>query len=254
MTDEVEVLEAIKKSFKALVDEPGFIGLYILPTLLLIISTIYPWGGFENVVRMFFMEGGTSFFIKNIFWIFIFFLFSIVLITIATAGIILKTEVREKGKYLGFSEAISQSITYIPQLFIVMVLAGLIIAGPLFASILLFFIFPSLAAVVSIIWIIPMIYIGIRLSLVSQVCVLEDLGPIDSLKTGWQVTKGEFWLIFTVVVIFILLNIPLNLISYLIPFYLIRSILDSFIVPLILGSASTIALTLVYLGVSKKPE
>ena len=41
--------------------------------------------------------------------------------------------------------------------------------------------------------VLPAIYIGVRLSFASFALIDENLGPVDSLKRSWYLTRGHFW-------------------------------------------------------------
>jgi hypothetical protein len=42
-------------------------------------------------------------------------------------------------------------------------------------------------------FIVPGIYLAVRLSLAVPAAVLEDLGPSEALRRSWELTRGDFW-------------------------------------------------------------
>lgn len=255
MADDVEVVPVLKKSFKALIDEPGFIALYVLPLIVGILPIIYVFLSFgtANMGGAIRQVGIQAFFMQNIIWIIIFFISLIILGLTALAAVILKAEARERGNSIGFSESLTRGINYVPKIFTAGLLALLIIIGPFFAFVPLMMITPIIGILGMLIWIIPMIYIGIRLSLFPQACIIEDIGPIDGLKKTWAVTKGNFWLIFVVIIIFVLISMAISIIPSIVSPFLGQTI-GSIVGGLITGPATLIAFTLVYLGISGKGE
>lgn len=255
MAEDVEVVSVLKKSFKALIDEPGFIALYILPLLVGILPIIYIFLSFEtaNVGGAIYQVGIQAFVMQNIIWIIIFFISVIILGLTALAAVILKAEARERGSFLSFLESLTQGIKYVPRIFAAGLISILILIGPFFAFVPLMMITPIIGILGMLIWIILMIYIVVRLLLFPQACIIEDIGPIDGLKKTWGVTKGNFWLIFVVIIIFVLISMPISIIpSFVSP--LLGQMIGSLVGGLIIGPATFIAYTLVYLAISKQGE
>jgi membrane-anchored glycerophosphoryl diester phosphodiesterase (GDPDase) len=142
---------------------------------------------------------------------------------------------------MGVGEALAKGLGYIARLFVATVLVFVIVVGPLFLSIGLLFLGVILGALILLVWIIPMIYVAVRLSLVAPACVLDDLGPVECIKECWRVSKGNFWLIFVMGILLLIPCILLNLIPH------IGFLIAMFIV----GPASVIAYTLLYLGIKE---
>lgn len=236
--NEVEVIPILKSSFKSLIKEPGFIGLYLLPYIVLVIATAHLWwilGTLDMTPTI--SSSLQTFLIENIVWIVIYAI-GIALIGLTVyAAIILKAAARKRGKTLAAAEAVGRGISYIIPLLGVILLIGLFTIGPFFLFIILANKGPEIFALGILIWFIPMIYIGVRLSLGAQICVIKNLGPINSLKESWQITKGNFWLIFVTMLILSIMSGIISLIPK----------VGSLISALVIGPAGLIAITFIYL-------
>jgi len=150
----------------------------------------------------------------------------LVLFTIASSSIIKKYSTQRKGEILELRDAISYGIGNLPRILATTIVAGLIIISP----ILLFFVpiylgiatgsmvLIGISSLILLIIIIPWIYVALRLSFYLQACVVEDLGPIESIKRSWTVTKGNLLKIFVlsilIVIIGLVVAIPFTIASY----------------------------------------
>lgn len=86
-------------------------------------------------------------------------------------------------------------------------------------------------------FIIPGIFLAVKLSLVVPGCILEKKGL--GIKRSWNVTKGNFWKIFLILIIWNVLFIVLGLLPYL-------SIINILLIPVYLTT-----LTLIYMQLRK---
>jgi membrane-anchored glycerophosphoryl diester phosphodiesterase (GDPDase) len=189
-------------------------------------------------------------FVKSLLiWAFIYGVAYLVMMLTAQCAIILKAGVMERGKTMGVGDALAKGVRCVPRLFVALLLVFAVVIGPLLLAFGLLFLgittfsplLAPLGALILIVWILPMIYVGIRLSLVAPACVLDDLGPVECVKECWRVTKGNFWLIFVTGILLWIPSMLLNLIPH----------VGFLIAMLIVGPASVIAFTLLYLGIKK---
>jgi uncharacterized membrane protein len=58
-----------------------------------------------------------------------------------------------------------------------------------------------------VLFIIPGIYISVRIGFAGFALIDEKLGPVDSIKRSWALTRGHFWNLFGFSVVLALLNI-----------------------------------------------
>lgn len=250
----VKVAKTLKRSFKSLVEDPGFIGLYLLPFLSYVAVSLAFIGGLTPEVHVAHPSELRALVVENIWriaaYVVIYGAVSIVLGYAAYAGIILKASALERGSSMSFGDALRRGFGFVPKLFAASVLAGLIVVAPFFIFMLLG-IFVSLVLIVGmLIWILPMIYIGVRFLLYAQACVTEDLGPIECLKNAWGTAKGNFWSIFVIGLVFVVISGGISIATSLIPVgaagWLGNTIIMLFVVP-----TSVIAFTFVYLGLAR---
>ncbi len=247
--EEIDVVKILKKSFKSLIEKPSFLLLYLMPFVVALIAFVHvclvlgTWTPWTTV-------GTTSAlinFVKGwILWIIVYAIAFIITMLTSQAAIILKAAALKRGKSMSLGGALAKGIRHIPRLFAALVLVGVIVAGPLFLLIgaAVFAPPPILIAVLALVllaWLIPMIYISIRLALFAQACVLENMGSVGCLKECWHMTKGNFWLIFVTAFLLGIVSIVIGLIP----------IVGSLIAMVLVGPAGIIAYTLIYLGLRK---
>lgn len=256
--EDIEVVPILKRAFKSLVDEPGFVGLYLLPFTVLAIVFFHAWTALNIAAAVKNISEIQSLLIENAVWIILYIGAFVILGLIAFAGIILKAKARENGKRIGFVKSIRKGSTYAPTLFLIFILVGIIIFGPFLGLILLEMMGLSIGieavmiiAIGAIIWLLPMIYLGVRLSLVVQACIIEDLGPVKSLKTSWRTTSGNFWLIFVTGLLLGIISIAITIIPRIIS-PTIGQAIGSLIAGAIVGPAGLIAYTIIYLKLSER--
>jgi hypothetical protein len=185
----------------------------------------------------------------------------ICLYIIALATVIKKYTEQRSGKILDIKDSLSYGTRNFARLFETILLLALIIGGPIILILLMIFfgifsnllILVGLGALLLIIIILPLIYIGLRLSLTIQACVVEELSPIESIKKSWEIAKGNlikiFVLSFLIGIIGIIISAPFIIAGYA-GFPLIQYIgiiiVYSFIWPL-----SAISFTSLYIALTK---
>lgn len=249
----VEIASTLKRSFRCLIEDPGFIGLYLLPAAVSAVASLLIFNTLISRLHAIPTTGIRSWIASNIWWIVgwgVAYGIALVVISLAAhAGVILKATARERGKGMSFSAALRGGFGFVPKLFVASVLMGLIIGTPFLAFILLAILVSPIVIIGVLIWLLPMIYIGVRLYLYAQACVIEDLGPVECLKRSWRTTKGNFWRIFATGLILAIIGGIISAAVNLIP--IIGSILGSLITTLFIAPATAIAFTLIYLSLAR---
>ncbi len=249
--DEVNIIKIIIKSFKSLIEDPTYILIYSISFAISLIFYIYLWVTYGSLIPW---TGVTtsaelkSLFISLIIPIVLYFVAQSVISLWITAAITLKVNAKEKNKNMGAGACLSEGIRYFPNLFVAGLLLVAIVAGPILMSALIAVVVPSLwvfVALMTVMWMLPLFYIGVRLSLFIQVCVLDESGPVDGIKECWRLSKGNFWIIFVTI---ILISVPALILNQIPQIGMIIS-------TIVVGPPSTIALVLLYLGIKKvKPS
>jgi hypothetical protein len=281
---DVDVGIIIKKTFKSIVHDPGYILLYVLPVAISIIFMILiqsmvsgklfsmsqliqnPSG--YNTYNTEFLNSLKENLLLLVGIVVLYLLVEFIVSVIAMAGLIKKVEAQEKGEKLDVLAAMASGIPLFPRLFVALLLITVIVAGPILGLVALIFVSAiynilaliCVSSLLLLILIIPWFYIVIRLSLYAQACVLDNLGSLECLKRSWHITKGNVTLIFVTMLILLIIafaiSIPFTiiglLISLLAPSVLwISSIVDQLLI-LVVGPLSGIVLTLLYLELAKK--
>ncbi len=297
--EDIDIGYVIKTSFTSVFHDPGYILLYALPTLVFSVFFVILWYLFGYNMMSFTDQTQMQSIINDniILVIGLGLTFIILLIVIhvsVIAAVVKKVDAQQKGGKLGIRDALQQGFQLVPRLFASMILFFIIIALPIIALVGLMiagtisglFALICLSAGLLVILIIPLIYFSLRLNLFKQSCVLENKGPLDSLKHSWTITKGNVLYIFVILLIigiigfviflpFMLLNIYFTF-STLFSEGFITSNSSSFnqtglafqgfsamsfipligqiIVQLIIAPVTEIALTLIFLKLTKKTE
>lgn len=203
---DIDVVEIIIDSFKFLFDNPGIIVYYLLPILTLILATLM--FGFS-----FFFGAGLNikFTVALIGQILTIGIIAFLLNALATASAIIKTNQPKKS----YTYCLRKGLNKTPKLFVATILSGLAV----FAGMVAF--------------IIPGIYIMVRLAVVAPACVLEkELG----LKKSWNYTQKKVWDVFALILLLFIVNI----VAAMIP------LIGMFLSILIIGPVTVIAYTKLY--------
>ncbi len=257
----------IKNSIKSIIQDPGYILIYLLPLIISIFAMIHMWiavgADLTNIIQK--QNYQTGNFQDILFTMmvlgFIYVLLSFIVATISLGGLIKKVVIQEKGKKMSFNDAFRSGLETFPRLFVSNILGTLLIAVPIF-GILGFVFFATtfqllcLSMLVAIILFFPLIYIAIRFSFFAQICIIDELKPIACFKKSWSVTKGKVISIF----VFILILISI-LIAITIPFMILNDIgvdymstIGNIINIIFFGPLYGIAFTLFYIRILKKEK
>jgi membrane-anchored glycerophosphoryl diester phosphodiesterase (GDPDase) len=273
--NDIDIGFLLKKAFKSIFHDPGYIALYLLPVVisLIFMSSMWLVIGADLLAISQSMQDPFEFieFLKEKIWLLlgfglIYLIVSLIVSIAVMAGIIKKVEVQETGGRISISEAFSSGFSKFIPLFAAVIIATLVIAGPFFGILVLLILgaIANIAALVCLsafllfIIFIPIIYFAIRLSLFAQACVLDNLGPIDCLKRSWHVTKGNVLLIFVTAlilgIVYIVITIPFTVITRAFPSASFISSLGYQLALLIFGPLYIIVFTLLYLRLTKKEK
>lgn len=271
--NDIDVGFLIKDAFKSIVGDPGYIVLFILPVLVYTIAMIHMWflfgdtisalQNFQNIQNPEIISDTIR---DKIFVILglaiLYVIIGLIVYTISVSGTIKKAAVQESGGKLDVVGALSFGIKEFPRLFAAVILGLTVLIGPIIGFFLLMILGMIsniiglicfsllLLVIVGLIW----IYIGIRLSLYIYACVIDNLGPIQCLERSWQVSKGNFTLIFVtgliLVIIGIIVDIPFTIISRAgLPFV---SIIGGIVTLPFLGPLFSITFVFLYLKITRK--
>lgn len=248
--EEVDVGKILKRSFKSLVDSPGFIFLYLLPFLVVLIAfvhvcrafgTLTPWTTIQSSANL--INLLSSWWI----WIVIYGVAALFLFLVAVAAITSKAGAQARGEDMGLDDALGRGVSRVLSLFAASILGGVIIVGPIFLFIGVALFAPVLilpAVLVLLLWILPAFYIAVRLSLFIPACVLEGLGPVACLKRSWGITKGNFWLIFVIGFLLGIVSTVLGQIPQ----------VGFLVAMIVVGPPEVIAYTLLFVGLKKQAK
>lgn len=212
MARNVDVLKIIKMSFQTFLKKPFLLGFFTLPLVLsiimflislpLLVYSMYPLYPLTILLSLTML------------------IFSLWLATIGTAGIVLSVEKIVRNQKVEFLKILNQSVRNSIRLSIAYSLEQMF----LIVGLLLF--------------VIPGIFLAVRLSLVVPGCILEKKGL--GIKRSWNITKNNFWKIFLILLMWNVAFIVLGYIPYL-------SLLNIILLPVYLTT-----LTILYLQLRKR--
>ncbi|MDY6964962.1 MAG: hypothetical protein SVM80_03195 [Halobacteriota archaeon] len=222
---ELGAIDAIKRSLIILMDDPGIIVLYALPTIVILIFRLH-----LKVIAWRSMTGDTIdfariptvtstlplFLIYGIIWL--------VVGVVAIAGIILKIDANGSDSHIGLEDAFSKGVRYFIPLFVSSIIAVLLISFGL------------------ILMVIPGIYFSLKLTLFAPACVLEPENK-RSIRRSWELTRGRILNIFIIVA---LIEVIAVIIGVVLPF------VGSIMTTLIAIQFLVIPMTLIYLDARKR--
>ena len=217
-------IDTIKKSFDIMVDDPSIVFLYVFPAIIGLFMTFHINAITEDAMSWDFMDPSGMDAFTNMFLIFfIYIIISVVVSIIIDASVTLKVGALENNTSMGLGESLSRGMRYFIPLIISQIIVGLIVGSGFF------------------LFIIPGIYLGVRLALFVPACVLgtEDIGCI---RRSWELTRGRVWKILAIIVLVTILSMLIGLI---IPD------VGSSIAIVIFGPIETISMTLIYLEAIK---
>ncbi|MEO5964960.1 MAG: hypothetical protein ABIR11_05800 [Candidatus Limnocylindrales bacterium] len=128
---------------------------------------------------------------------------SVIASVITALGVIVATDRLWRGQQVGLVEALSAGARRLPVLIGLYLLLVVAVIGIAIAVTLAFLLIlqagpiGALLLVLVVLAIIPVaFYAEARLTVILPVVVLEDQGPIDSVRRAWRVTKGSVLLLF----------------------------------------------------------
>ncbi len=269
--DDINIINLIKKAFRSMIDDPGYIILYLIPILINIIPIIYIWFIFDDLQNLNYTNLQNQQYIIGLFrdnivllivimivYIFIY----LIITTIITGGFIKKVDFQEKNEKIGIKDSISYGLRIFPRLFTAQIIGSIILFGP-FVLLIFLSIFSALnkiwgllcfsllfILIIGILW----IYIGIRISLYPYACVIDKKGPVECFKRSLELTKGNVLLIFAlyliVFAIYFIFIIPSNIFSYLEVSY-IATLIYGLIISTFFTPLFTLTFSLLYISLSK---
>jgi hypothetical protein len=103
-----------------------------------------------------------------------------------------------------------------------------------------------------ILFVIPGIFLGVKLSLASAEAMVGKKGVVDSLKASWSATTGNFWGIFFAFLVTIIAIYIISIIAVLV-FTIVGLTPVGTFIGTFFGYAITVLIVLIYLSVSPKP-
>ncbi|MBN2066487.1 MAG: hypothetical protein JW771_06740 [Candidatus Thermoplasmatota archaeon] len=213
MAEDIDVGFILKKAFKSLIHDPGYIILFLVPSVVTLVFGVISWLvmgiDFQTLVQAsanpqllttIFQDKIPLLIVIGI----VSFIVTIVASVTVIAAAIKKVEAQEAGKKLNVPQSLSVGFSYFPRLFGATLLFIIIVVLPILGMVGLIMLgavsynasLICLSTALLIILLIPLIYFIIRLCLFSQTCVVEKLGAVDSLKRSWNITKGKVILLF----------------------------------------------------------
>lgn len=213
MAEDIDIGHILKKAFKSLIQDPGYIILFLVPSVLTLVFGVISWlvvgidfqtlvqasanpqlltTIFQDKIPLLIVIGVVSFIV------------TIVASVTVIAAAIKKVEAQETGEKLNVPQSLSVGFSYFPRLLGAMLLFIVIVMLPLLGMVglIMLGVFANNTSLICLstgllfLLFIPLIYFVIRLCLFSQTCVIEHLGAVDCLKKSWSITKGKVILLF----------------------------------------------------------
>ena len=173
MAKEINVHQIFQKSFQVFFKKPLLLVIFILPILLSLVMFLisFPLLAFSMY----------PVYLPAILLSLVMIVFALWLAMVGTGGVILSVEKIIKNQTVKFSKVLDESIRNSVRLSISYSLEQIFLMIGL-----IFFIIPGM-------------FLAVRLSLVIPGCILEKKGY--GIKRSWNTTKGNFWKIFLILVI-----------------------------------------------------
>ncbi len=173
MVRKISVTDTIKKSFQVFFKKPLLLMSFYLPIVLAIISFLFALGILISDALIY-----NKYLIVLVVYLMI---FSFWLVTIGIGGMILSAERIIRRKNVKFLEIFNQSIRNSLRLSVAYLLEQIFLVLGL------------------LLLIIPGVFLAVRLTLITPGCILEKKGL--GIKRSWNATKGNFWKIFFILLI-----------------------------------------------------
>ncbi len=217
MAEDIDIGLIFKKAFKSFIHDPGYIILFLIPSLFTFGFGVVSWLAididFQALAQVFAQASANPQMLTSIFQdkipiivllCIVAFLVLLVVSVTVIAAVIKKVEAQEQGKKLSVSQSLSIGFSYFPRLFGAMLLFIVIIVLPILGMVglIMLGVFANNTSLICLstglllLLFIPLIYFIVRLCLFSQTCVIENLGAVDCLKRSWNITKGKVILLF----------------------------------------------------------
>ena len=212
MTKKISVIEILQKSFQIFLKKPFLLWIFALPILLSLVMFLisFPLLAFSMY----------PVYLPTILLSLVMIVFALWLAMVGTGGMILCVEKIIKNQNVKFWKVLDESVRNSVRLSIAYSLEQFfLIIG------LIFFIIPG-------------IFLAVRLSLVVPGCILEKKGY--GIKRSWGATKGNFWKIFLILAIWNAGFIIIGTLPYV-------SIINILLLPIYLTT-----LTILYLQLRKR--
>lgn len=212
MPREINILEILQKSFRVFLKRPFLLWIFVLPVLLSIVMFLIslPLLAFSMY----------PVYLPTILLSLVMIVFALWLAMVGTGGVILSAGKIVKNQNVKFWKVLDESVRNSVRLSIAYSLEQFfLIIG------LIFFIIPG-------------IFLAIRLALVTPGCILEKKGY--GIKRSWNVTRGNFWKIFLILAIWNAGFVIIGALPYV-------SIINMLLLPVYLTT-----LTLLYLELRKR--
>jgi len=212
MTKNIDVLKILQKSFRIFFKKPFLLWIFVLPVLLSLVMFLisFPLLAFSVY----------PVYLPTILLSLVMIVFALWLVMVGTGGVVLSVEKIIKNQNVKFWEVLDESVRNSVRLSIAYSLEQFfLISG------LIFFIIPGM-------------FLAVRLSLVVPGCILEKKGY--GIKRSWNSTRGNFWKIFLILAIWNAGFIIIGLLPYV-------SIINILLLPIYLTT-----LTLLYVQLRKR--
>ena len=242
---ELKIIDTIKRSFTLLKKDSTLIVLFIPPAIFsLLYQRITNYLSDLMFMQAFLLDGPPLPPVLPVLLLILSFVIGFFFRVWASAGAILKVTELEKGSKLGLKEALSRGLRKVPRLLVpaIIILAISVLTIVSLATVytnyplLLLSTGPSvivLRVAVGCLFVIGL-YVLIRLYLYSPACVLENN---YGLKTSWKLTKGNWWKLLAIFLIFWVMS----------QLFSAAWIIGPFLSGVIVGPFSVAAMTLIYL-------
>jgi hypothetical protein len=252
---ELKIVDTIKRSFNLLKRDPTLIVLFIPPAIFSLLSQRIITSYLDNLwvsIDLFSPEPPSM---RPVLLFIICYIVSFLLGVWASAAAILKVTELEKGRKPGLREALSRGLKKVPKLLVPAIISLAIFVltiaslATVYTNYPFFFLGtgPSvivLRVAVGCLFVIGL-YVLIRLYLYSPACVLENT---FGLKTSWKLTKGNWWKLLAIFLIFRAMSV----------FIKAAYVIGPFLSGVIVGPFSVAAMTLIYFqlkeGASSREE
>jgi len=240
----LKIIDTIKRSFSLLKKDSTFIVLFVPPAIFsLLYQRITNYLSDLMFMQAFLLDGQLLPPVLPVLLLILSFVIGFFLKVWASAGAILKVTELEKGGKLGLKEALTKGLRKVPKLLVPAIInsAVFFLMGASLATVYTDFPLSLLGTgpfvivlrvAIGCLFVIGL-YVLIRLYLYSPACVLENN---FGLKTSWKLTKGNWWKLLAIFLIFWVMS----------RLFSAAWIIGPFLSGVIVGPFSAAAMTLIY--------